>query len=251
MNFKINKQSKGFKPITIELTIEDKWELLELIKRLDISTASIDRFYNKDDEAAYPDVYFYSNNRFHSLWSDLDDIYESISHLYEEDEEQDQHQQSDSTIEIDTDDVMNWLDNQEEEKNDNIRVGDIVEIVDHNFNHGFSIGEKVVIVSFRGSGRGSETKIWSARSLDSDKQWFVTNKDFKKSTLASPSSSDEFKVGDTVEITHQSLDSKFNAGDIVVLKRSLNPTGTIWEVISPHDEIKDFADVSSFKKYTL
>ena len=67
MRFIVNDDS-GFRPIHIHLTLDNKSELVELWKRLNLSSANLDKMC-KDGYSEYE-----SKSRFSKLWNELNDI---------------------------------------------------------------------------------------------------------------------------------------------------------------------------------
>ena len=72
MRFIINDDS-GFKPIHIHLTLDNKRELVELWKRLNLATATVDDGNNRYD------TYNSNASGFEQLWDKLDNMLKSLN----------------------------------------------------------------------------------------------------------------------------------------------------------------------------
>jgi hypothetical protein len=71
MKVEINEKYKKFTPIDIKITIESEGELIELVKRLNLSENSVN-----DLDDCYPEI---ERNKTFGLWSKLNHIYNFIN----------------------------------------------------------------------------------------------------------------------------------------------------------------------------
>ena len=68
-------KAQDFQPIELNITIENKEELLELVKRMNISCLTLN-----SADSDYEDCEI---NRMEGLWYKLNEIYKQNEHLYE------------------------------------------------------------------------------------------------------------------------------------------------------------------------
>ena len=66
-------RTKGFTPIEVKITLESKEELIELWKRLNLATATVDEGNN------HYDTYNSNASGFEQLWDKLDNMLKSFN----------------------------------------------------------------------------------------------------------------------------------------------------------------------------